>query len=363
MPVVTKDEFRSYLTVFHDTVHEIARRHVPKDWHKFLPMLEHRQARIVGYVWQQFGVAYEYVRDQPHEIVVVEGSERVENLFFTCRADLPGGIRVTGTGTIVDADTDGFFPLRLVGEDSTAMIYNSTFTAPGWTRYVWSAGLYGDNQGSRWTPDEAVNAAIQYSFDSLVAFMQDPQLLRHFVAVQRERRVLLLGDYNAGKERLDRIAHTLEILGYEPTLLKDIPEFAELDLIQKLTLVAGHCRFIVIDDSSPAGQLAEIQTCRANNWVTVILRAHGKGSSYVTAGASVASRVILERPYDPAWPVKDVAEAAQWSEEKIIEVRQNLSRVYPWRDAPERGEEKADELRSKVRALRGDSPDDMEGRS
>jgi len=55
-----------------------------------------------------------------------------------------------------------------------------------------------------------------------------------------------------------------------------------------------------VDDSSRSGHLAEIPLYKQNNWVTIIMRLDGVGGSWMTAGASAFSNVILELPYSEA---------------------------------------------------------------
>jgi hypothetical protein len=80
-------------------------------------------------------------------------------------------------------------------------------------------------------------------------------------------------------------------IGYKPLLIKDIPDFEHYGLQQKLVAIAGMSRFIVIDDSNPSGHLIELEICRLNRWVTIVLRVHGCPSSWMTAGISLSSTV------------------------------------------------------------------------
>jgi hypothetical protein len=123
----------------------------------------------------------------------------------------------------------------------------------------------------------------------------------------------------------------LSSLGYEPLLMKDVPDHPQQDLPQKVVAIGAIARFIVVDDSSKSGHLLEVQLCKQNSWVTVLLRAGGKGGSWMTAGAAHASSVIRELAYDPASPDVAVAEAAKWAEAKLKELERKFEGTYPWR--------------------------------
>lgn len=128
-----------------------------------------------------------------------------------------------------------------------------------------------------------------------------------------------------------QLKDALERLDYEPLLIKDIPDFPSYDLPQKVVAVGTISRFIVVDDSSKSGHLLEVELCNQNRWVTILLRADGKGGSWMTAGAAASSNVILEIPYSLNAIHLAVAEAAQWAESKLKILEQHNNTTYPWR--------------------------------
>jgi hypothetical protein len=82
----------------------------------------------------------------------------------------------------------------------------------------------------------------------------------------------VLGSYNTqGIERIKIIRNELRLIGYEPVLVADIPDFEHDDLVQKVAAIAAVCRFILIVDSASSGHLNEVEICRANRWVTVLM--------------------------------------------------------------------------------------------
>jgi len=125
----------------------------------------------------------------------------------------------------------------------------------------------------------------------------------------------------------------LRQLGYDPVLLKDIPDDPHQDLGQKVATLGSIARFVVVDDSEKSGHIAELEICKQNRWVTTILRHRGVGSSWMTAGASVSSKVIHEAPYEPP-PVSEAVRAAtEWAETTLGTVKEELSHTYPWRQS------------------------------
>ena len=96
-------------------------------------------------------------------------------------------------------------------------------------------------------------------------------------------------------------------------------------------MVGSLARFVVVDDTTKSGHLSEVQICRLHNWITVLLRQGGKGASWMTAGASITSNVILEQAYDENRMEESVASAVEWAEAKISELERKFDNVYPWR--------------------------------
>jgi hypothetical protein len=142
----------------------------------------------------------------------------------------------------------------------------------------------------------------------------------------------VLGDYStAGTERLNAICQCLIDLGYEPFLVKDVPDIFGTDLQQKVVILGGLARFVIIDDSSPSGHLSEIQIAQQNRWTTVLLRARGMHSSWMTAGLSITSNVINEQEFDPIAPCTGVEKAVTWAESQIRDLDRRYKKLYPWR--------------------------------
>jgi hypothetical protein len=148
----------------------------------------------------------------------------------------------------------------------------------------------------------AALSEIKYSESKNISVSQ-------FIADHKSKTVLLLGAYdNEGLERLRRISSSLGELGYEPLLIKDVPDFPTYNLSQKVETIGAIARFVVIDDTEPSGHIAEVEICKRHDWVTILLRAEGRGASWMTAAGPVTSRVIFEKTYTPSKPTPAITE-------------------------------------------------------
>ena len=143
---------------------------------------------------------------------------------------------------------------------------------------------------------------------------------------------MVLGDYGKeGLKRLNIISEILNEIGYEPLLVKNIPDNVYQDLSQKVVAIGSIVRFVIVDDSSKSGHLMEIDICKQNNWVTILLRAEGGNSSWMSAGVSQHSKVVLEKSYSLSNPKPAITEAVGWAEYKLNELKTRFGDIYPWR--------------------------------
>lgn len=336
---ITEQEFKRYLEVFHTTLEQSAKEFLPQDRRKEIVYLANLPAKIIGYVSTQFGVGFEYIPNESIEIEIIKGSARVEDLLLNAprriREKTPifkidGHLRLLGGANINDS-----FPFRLTGENSTILVVNLKFTYDRYCRLVKFAELYSDRNIANWTVDKGIARAKDIILSALVdinqaAIKKIP--IDEYIANYKQNTILLLGDYDTeGSKRLQDIKDSLIMLGYEPLLVKDIPDHPHHDLPQKVVAIGSISRFIVIDDSSKSGHLMEVGICKNNNWVTIVLRSQGKGGSFMTAGLSHYSKVILEKPYDSESLDKTIKESTQWAEGKLKELEYSLAEAYPWR--------------------------------
>lgn len=336
---VTEDQLRSYIESFHQALHSVTTQYLPPQYRNDLLHAALLPARISGFLSTQFGVAIEYEKATETQVRVLRGSARVEDLFVQAPASarnigpmLMIGGRDWGVASLT---LSGAFPFRLAGPDASVTFQNVVFEFGAWRREIEFAEVVGDRSAERWSRASAESRAKDEALAALVQIhrAQERSLtVAEYVARFKHKSVLLLGDYDdSGARRLEAIAALLVSRGYDPVLVRDVPDQPHQDLSQKVVLLGALSRFVIVDDSSKSGHLLEVQLCKQNSWVTVLLRAGGKGGSWITAGAAHASNVIHELAYDPAAPDEALGTAVLWAEAKLKQLQRRFDDTYPWR--------------------------------
>jgi hypothetical protein len=336
---VTEETLRVYVEAFHQTLDEVSAQFFTNDQAKQLLHKSLVPARIIGYISTQFGTALEYVKAPIASFETFRDSKRIEDLLFRAPAalrNLPPFIDINGKGSLIQRGSfSGRLPLRLGDSaDATLVDVNLKAEAFQWQRHIEYAELTSDRTASRWSIESAQSRAKDEVLAALSVLRQSESRrvsLNEYVNSYQEKTVLVLGSYDTnGEMRLSAIKEELSKLGYEPILIKDLPDFEHADLRHKVTLIGTLCRFVFVDDTSPSGHILELQLCEANRWITVVLRG-GQGSTFMTAGLSLTNSIIFECAFDPAQPSSAISEAIKWAEEKRTFLKVERNRIYPWR--------------------------------
>jgi hypothetical protein len=282
---VTEQGLREYIEAFNSTLRETGEQYIPSELQGNLFHLSLLPARIVGYISTQFGTAIEWHPAAHTRIETNRGSARVEDLLVQAppylRARGPM-LLIAGVNTAVKSLTlEGGFPFRLGSRDASVFIQDVRFRAGQWSRSVTYAELLGDRRAETWSREKAVTRAKDEVLAALSDLKQSEEQdvsVVDYISTFKKRTVLLLGDYDSeGLLRLSEIAALLQGLNYEPLLIKDVPDIPTYSLPQKLVAIGAVARFVVIDDSSKSGHLTEVEICKNNDWVTILLRAGGQG--------------------------------------------------------------------------------------
>lgn len=337
---VTESGIKIYIETFLSSLNDIASKFFDENEAKNLLHKSLLPAKIICYVSTQFGVAFEYISDNQTSIEVIRGSARVEDLLVKAPTRLRTGSPFITCGSrcgIKGLTLEGGFPFRLENQEASVSLIEMHLSAKafGWQRDIAYAEVFGDRQAKNWSTDAAQNRAKDEVLAALVIAQQAKRKdidLHEYISSFHKKTVLLLGDYSGeGKERLDLIAKSLKDEGYDPLFIKDVPDFEHYDLGQKVVVIGGLSRFVVVDDSSPSGHMMEVEICRNNRWVTILLHAQGVRASWMSAGAAISSNVILEKDYDPNVLKETVLEVAKWAEDKLSNIKKELNSLYPWR--------------------------------
>lgn len=342
----TASELSAYIDVFHSTLEATAARYLPTGLPGSLFNLSFLPSKIRGYLSTQFGAAFEYV-GSGSGIEVVSHSRRIEALFldypthyerqFARRGPVFNLTDDAREVTIEGISVADGLPFRLCATNNHLVLIDCHFGAPGWSRDVVAAELYGNRSASFWSPQMAVTRAkdvvLAAQFDVYKASSHHLPLAE-YANTKKQKGVLVLGDYSGeGMRRLEAICRVVRELGYEPFLAKDVPEIFATDLQQKVSILGGLSRFVLIDDSSCSGHLVEIQTAQQSRWVTVLLHSEGRRSSFMTSGLAITSKVIGEQDYDHELPNEGVKRAITWAESQLEVLETRYQKAYPWRDA------------------------------
>ena len=220
------------------------------------------------------------------------------------------------------------------GATSSVTLIDSTCKSGNWSAYIHLAEMNANAEIENWDGERATERAK----DEILAAALDTQLaLRRQVSIEeyirqfKEKQVLVLGSYSAaGEARLHQIAEQLAVAGYEPIMLKDIPDHPEMSLRAKAVVVATSSRFVIVDDSEPAGHLVELADISTDS-IRVIARLEGQQSTFLTRGMQLNDRNVRELDYSTDSLEQVLREGITWAEERVSELRQGYARTYPRR--------------------------------
>lgn len=342
MANVNSDGFRAYLETFHRVYQEKLVAFVPEQYHGDLLRVQHlNNSRIVGYVSTTYGVGYEYQPGIAGGLEVSFGSRRADEFFYRHPRGLienDGNIFVSLSGRdfrMVSCSAEGRIPLRLDGTEASATLVNVEWTFGGQGRRIAYAEFFANRSSHYWSVEKAVERAMDEVLQASVyacgmerSKMSVSDYLEHF----KNGHVLLLGDFGPeGIKRIQKIGELLRDLGYYSFTLLDVREVPEYDLRHKLTAVAPVCRFVVVDDSSRAGQAAELPIIEMLRVTTIVMRLRGSQSTFVTRDLSATSKTVLEIEYDLTDIEKVLSDAVQWAESTIGKLQERYPKTYPWR--------------------------------
>jgi hypothetical protein len=261
---VSEAEMRAYLEHFHDVYREVATTKLPEDLRSRLARFSQLSRGYLGYVSTQFGAGFEYI-DEPG-LKVIRGSSRIEDLVF----DAPRALRGTGPMfkiggsalfSLSDLTLDGGFPVRLVSERASVRLLRMRARAGYWVRNVEWVEMFGDRSSKFWSVEMATRRALEELLTSAVDVreMERRDLdLGTYLQRYRQHHVLLLGDFHGGRERLTGLGSEIDKMGYVPILADQIPDISEQSLRQKILGLLLACRFVIVEDSTAAGQLNEL---------------------------------------------------------------------------------------------------------
>ena len=342
---VTLEDLKNYVRAYLDALDATALAHLPIEdvgALRSVSLLLLLTVRV--YLSPGFGVAFEFQHAAANEEVMlisaVEGSGPIEDVLFGSpegykhlQTVMPGK---AGAGVVLaDCGFNHVYPVRLAGRDSTVRLIEVDLSFESWKRHIHYAELHGDSSAEKWTTTSALARALQEVLVAVTDASRAKKMglsLSAYLLSVKAKTVLVLGDYKGdGAQRLSAICERLKQLDYQPVLVSEVDDFPAQSLSQKVTMIGGMCRFVIMDDSSPAGHMVELPIAQSNEWIMAIIRLDGKGGSVMTVGASITSNVISEFAYSNETLALTVEQAVQWAEETNTGLGRKFDQIYGWR--------------------------------
>lgn len=163
-------------------------------------------------------------------------------------------------------------------------------------------------------------------------WVQTEENLTNYLVRLKKTMVLILGKDSGEELKLLRKIETyIKRLKFMPQLVKDVPDIPEMSNEEKMSAIASACKFVLMENSYPAGQIAEAKILSTNRIVTGMLRQEGKGSTWMIADYEFDFKFMKEFVYTLDTLKDAVSDACDWATEHVEIRRQQLNEMYPWR--------------------------------
>jgi len=162
----------------------------------------------------------------------------------------------------------------------------------------------------------------------------DSHSIKTIISKFKENTVLVLGkDTGEELKLLQRIQKILSDLNYNSIIVKDLDDIPAQSNEEKVRLCAHLSKFSIIENSYPAGQIAELsKICSTSRIVTATLRESGKGSTYMVTDYDIDYNHIKEFIYEDSCDLENkVKDAVVWAEGYIKGKIEYLNKTYYWR--------------------------------
>jgi len=339
---VSDEQLREYFRTFHRVYAEKIEAAIPQKYRGNLLRYGHLTQGVIVYVSTNWGIGYEYdPLRYDGTVELLKTSARVEESMFQVprgTLDVPGTVMASVHAPRCHfsfCQFAGQLPCRLDSLDASAILNGVRIEFRGKVRVFAFAEMFADRSPVFWSPEQAVERAMDEVLQAAIGVrdMERASIpLGEYLTRYKQRHVLVLGDFgDEGRSRLTDIKDSLYRLGYLPFTLNEVEEVREYDLRHKLAAVAAVCRFVVVDDSSRAGQLAEIPEIEKLRAIMVILRHRGNTSTFVLRALEATSKVIKEVDYDESDLDVRLKESVVWAEDRVKELGERFTDAYPWR--------------------------------
>jgi predicted aspartyl protease len=160
---------------------------------------------------------------------------------------------------------------------------------------------------------KALVAAARPLFHTLV-------LMLEHISAFKEKFVLVIGQDTTRVERLRTIQSRLETLGYKGVMMRDIAASNVQCLEEKVTMLGSLCRFIICENSTPSGHIAELQICTRNRFVTALLERKGRRATLMQADYGADFTFVKTFEYEGAAKMPTcIDRAVAWANQKLAD--------------------------------------------
>ena len=146
----------------------------------------------------------------------------------------------------------------------------------------------------------------------------------------RETTVLVLGEDSKRLPVLRSIQAWLETHAWDSALVRDLPDIPEQTIEEKVQLLASMSKFVICDDASPSGHIAELRLLSELRIATAIM------SPWMAEEPGCRPTYEVDRAFIGRFrythsPIEKMHEACRWALGQQELRRSQLDGIYPWR--------------------------------
>jgi hypothetical protein len=247
----------------------------------------------------------------------------------------------SGVSAKISADSDAFFA-RVEWNDAvpvfsprqtsaTYTIMDSEVRVRGWRRERLHFAHYVSTLPGE-MPYNAARGDIEAT-DAILSALAQVNIDESTRIDQFSDKVLLLGDFSPdGRQRLKRIRTAIAAAGYSSFLVDEVGDLPAAGVDAKVQTLILTSRFVVVDDSSPAGQLAEIPLLSRGRTPSLVLRLEGTFSSSMSRTAGGPGSSLVEMEYTASSVNTQIAQGLARLEALREEQRIYVTGAERWRE-------------------------------
>jgi hypothetical protein len=162
-------------------------------------------------------------------------------------------------------------------------------------------------------------------FDQTISFLS-------IIPEIKKNVVLILGQDTTEIHRLYLIRETLNKLGYQGIIVKEIKDIELQTIEEKVNMLASLSRFIICDNSFASGHIDELKICWFNRFTTAIIQEEGKGATWMQADYSIDINTMKTFKYPDFSKIPEITKKAiTWAENHLKTRTEKLNSLYTWR--------------------------------